>query len=75
MNHLVALIMIAFLVPTAAMAKGECQEDKAKFCEDVKASGGDVGDCLKQHIEELSPACKKDKFSEPESPGQSETKP
>jgi Cysteine rich repeat len=59
MKHLVALIMIAFLVPTAAMAKNSaCKEDKAKFCKDVKAAGGKVNDCLKQHKAEVSAACK-----------------
>lgn len=59
MKQLVALLMIAFLVPTAAMAKNTaCKEDKAKFCKDTKASGGKVRDCLKQHAAEVSAACK-----------------
>jgi hypothetical protein len=59
MKQLVALIMIAFLVPaTAAMAKGPCKDDKAKFCKDAKDAGKNVNDCLKEHSAELAPACK-----------------
>jgi len=60
MKHLLALIMIAFLVPTAAMAKDNpCKEDKTKFCKDAnKSSGKNVKDCLKEHIGEVSAACK-----------------
>jgi hypothetical protein len=59
MKHLVALIMIAFLVPAAAVAKDNpCKADKAKFCKDTKASGGKVGTCLRQHKDELSAECK-----------------
>lgn len=59
MKQLIALIMIAFLVPTAAMAKNSaCKEDKTKFCKDAKSSGKKVRDCLKEHIGEVSAACK-----------------
>jgi hypothetical protein len=59
MKQLIALIIIAFLVPTtAAMAKSPCKEDKAKFCKDAKAGGKKVNDCLKEHSAELAPACK-----------------
>jgi len=57
MRYLMALL-IALLVPTAAMAKGECKEDKQKFCKDVIEAQGEVGACLKQHAAELSEACK-----------------
>jgi hypothetical protein len=46
--------MIAFLVPSAALAKGACQEEKTKFC----AKAEDIGLCLSQHSSELSDACK-----------------
>ena len=73
MKQLVTLIMIAFLVPTAAMAANAkpCKEDKAKFCKEVKASGGNVDDCLKQHIGEVSPACK-ESIAKSEAPSASE---
>lgn len=59
MKQLIALNMIAFLVPTAALAKNNaCKEDKTKFCKDAKASGKKVKDCLKEHISEVSAACK-----------------
>ena len=45
---------MALLVPTAAMAKGECKEDRAKFCKDA----AHLGACLDQHKAELSDACK-----------------
>ena len=53
MKYLMAL-MIALLVPTAAMAKGECKADKQKFCKNA----AHVGACLDQHKAELSEACK-----------------
>jgi hypothetical protein len=71
MKQLIALIMIAFLVPTAAMAKNTaCKEDKTKFCKDAKASGKKVNDCLKEHISEVSAACKEslDKPKEAKAP-------
>ena len=61
MKQLVALVMIAFLVPataTVAFAKNPCKEDKVKFCKDAKAAGKKVSDCLKEHSAELAPACK-----------------
>ncbi len=38
--------------------KEACQSDAAKFCKDVKAGGGRILRCLKEHEAELSPACK-----------------
>ena len=55
MKYLMALI-VALLTPTAAMAEGECQADRQKFCKDV--AKGDVVACLDQHSAELSEACK-----------------
>jgi hypothetical protein len=39
-------------------AGGPCSKDIAKFCKDVKRGGGRIADCLKQHENELTPACK-----------------
>ena len=39
MRYLMVMI-IALLVPAAAMAKGECKADKEKFCKDVVSSEG-----------------------------------
>ena len=60
MKQLIALTMIAFMLPAgAALAQGgPCQADKEKFCKDVMAAGGKPRACLKEHMDELSPACK-----------------
>ena len=55
MKHLVVLI-IALLISSAAMAEGECQADRQKFCKDVAKS--DVAACFDKHAAELSEACK-----------------
>jgi FtsZ-interacting cell division protein ZipA len=70
MKQLVAIVMIAFLVPataTVAFAKNPCKDDKAKFCKDAKAAGKKVNDCLKEHISEVSPACK-EQLEKPKEP-------
>ena len=70
MKQLVALVLIAFLVPataTVAFAKNPCKEDKAKFCKDAKAAGKKVKDCLKEHIAEVTPACK-EQLEKPKEP-------
>ena len=53
MKH-IAILVMALLIPTAAMAKNECKEDKAKFCKNA----AHIGACLDQHKAELSEACK-----------------
>jgi hypothetical protein len=53
MKQLMVLI-IALLVPAAAMAKGECKADREKFCKDA----ANVGACLDYHMAELSDACR-----------------
>ena len=57
MRHLVAL-MIALLVPVAAVAKAGCAEDKEKFCKEVIEAKGNVSACLNEHKAELTEACK-----------------
>ena len=37
---------IALLISSAAMAEGECQADRQKFCKDV--AKGDVGACFER---------------------------
>ena len=38
------------------MGKGPCKAEIDQFCKDVEK--GEVGECLKQHKDELSDACK-----------------
>jgi Cysteine rich repeat len=57
MKHLMVLI-IALLIPAAAMAKGECQDDVQRFCKNVGEAKGAIVACLQQHVAELSEACK-----------------
>ena len=52
------MVLLIVLVPTIAWAKGECKQDKQKFCKDVVEAKGDVGNCLDKHLSELSEACK-----------------
>lgn len=42
---------------TGAM-KDACKEDAKKLCHDTRPGGGRIMQCLKQHEDELSPACK-----------------
>ncbi len=70
MKHLVALALVAFLLPavaillpatvsTLAVAKDKpCKQDKKKFCKDVKSKGAKMRECMKQHRDELSAECK-----------------
>ena len=53
MRHLI-VVLAALLIPAVAMAKGECKEDRQKFC---KGAADSVA-CLDQHKAELSEACK-----------------
>ncbi|MGA7371023.1 MAG: cysteine rich repeat-containing protein [Methyloceanibacter sp.] len=51
-QYLMTLI-VALLVPTAALAKGEREDDVQKFCKDVAGEKGAVGACLQQHERQL----------------------
>ena len=55
MKRLMVLI-IALLISSAAIAEGECQADRQKFCKDVAKS--DLVACFDKHAAELSEACK-----------------
>ncbi len=68
MKHLVALALVAFLLPavaillpatvsTLAVAKDKpCKQDRKKLCKGAK--GVAAGDCLNRHKDELSAECK-----------------
>jgi hypothetical protein len=46
--------------PSVAFAQEKpCMADAARLCPDVEPGGGAQIACLKEHKEELSPACKK----------------
>ena len=57
MKHLIVLI-IAIVVPAAAMTDGGCRDDVQKFCKDVGEAKRAVVGCLQQHMAELSEECK-----------------
>jgi Cysteine rich repeat len=57
MKHLMVLI-IAIVVPAAAMTDGGCRDDVQKFCKDVGEAKRAVVACLQQHMAELSEECK-----------------
>ena len=49
-------ILATLVIPVTAMAEGECQQDRQKFCKNETRAN--VGACLDQHTDELSEACK-----------------
>jgi len=51
---------LTFAATGAAQGQGQgpCKEDAAKFCKDVQPGGGRIMKCMKEHENELSPACK-----------------
>lgn len=38
-------------------AQNACSGDLEKFCRDIQPGGGRILKCLKEHVQELSPAC------------------
>jgi hypothetical protein len=52
---------LCLFMATAALADNTkpCADDAAKLCQGVKPGGRQMGQCLRQHASELSPACKK----------------
>src|SRR3989338_6799136 len=54
----VLCLSLAGIAPAEARAK-PCADDAARLCKDVQPGGGRVAECLKEHKDELSPACKK----------------
>jgi hypothetical protein len=62
MNWLAALAGMFCLVMTAGVSAEEvdrpCVADAKKLCKDVQPGEGRVARCMKEHENELSPACK-----------------
>ena len=56
MTILAASLAAILAIPVTAMAEGECQQDRQKFCKNETRAN--VGACLDQHTDELSEACK-----------------
>jgi hypothetical protein len=50
-------LMIAAGAPAEQNAN-PCADDTAKLCKDVPAAGGQVVQCLDEHSNDVSPACK-----------------
>ena len=55
MRYLLAVAILS-LIPTAAIAGGECKQDKKKFCQGLDKK--ELYNCLNQHLAELSATCK-----------------
>ena len=55
MRYLLTLL-IALLIPTAVLAKGECRDDRKKFCAGREKT--ELWACLKKHEAEVSAPCK-----------------
>ncbi|GIX43269.1 MAG: hypothetical protein KatS3mg129_3002 [Leptospiraceae bacterium] len=56
---LILILTTLIFAGSSISAKGQCKDDKKKFCADVKKGEGRVFQCLVEHYEELSPDCKK----------------
>jgi len=55
MKYLLTLLIV-LLIPTAALAKGECRQDRKKFCAGMVKK--ELWDCLSKHQAELASPCK-----------------
>jgi Cysteine rich repeat len=44
--------------PPAPSVRQACQADVQKFCADVKPGGGRIRDCIAEHRDDLSQACR-----------------
>jgi len=57
---IVAALWTGLVLAAAGEAQGQgpCADDAAKFCKDVQPGGGGIMRCIKEHENDLSPACK-----------------
>lgn len=51
-------VVVALPAFTYAAPPGPCFEDRQKFCSDVKPGAGRIFECLDEHEDDLSAACK-----------------
>jgi len=42
----------------SAQGQGPCADDVQRFCKDVQPGGGRIARCLKEHEDNVSPACR-----------------
>ena len=57
MKYLLTLLIV-LLIPTAALAKGECKEERKKFCAMRRMVKKELWDCLSKHEAEVGAPCK-----------------
>ena len=55
MKYLLTLFIV-LVIPTAALAKGECKEERKKFCSELEKK--ELWACLTKHEAELGAPCK-----------------
>ena len=55
---LVAMLLLPSSMASSAEVTGACLKDAKAQCPGVKAGGGEIKDCLKTHIKDLSDDCK-----------------
>jgi hypothetical protein len=55
MKYLLTLLIV-LLIPTTALAKGECRQDGKKFC--ARMVKKELWDCLSKHQAELTAPCR-----------------
>jgi hypothetical protein len=53
-----AMLLLPFSLPSSAEVTGACLKDAKAQCPGVEAGGGQIKDCLKTHIKDLSDDCK-----------------
>jgi hypothetical protein len=57
----IAIVVVALCTGLGAAqgsGQGPCKDDAAKLCKDVQPGEGRIMQCMKEHENELSPACK-----------------
>ena len=55
---LTAMLLLPSSMASSAEVTGACLKDAKAQCPGVKAGGGEIKDCLKTHIKDLSDDCK-----------------